>query len=181
MNIMDLATMQILADAMQAAQKGDKRQALILADRYGVESAACFITADPKGLATIVAPLVDFYESLKEWELATLKSRDVCALVEKLCPDTTETAGDYTYLATALERLGDYAGAITALESAIVHLKGAGVWNDYEDGYKKWHSQLRQLESIDEKGMFDRSKTDTSIRKSEESTVNNTGKAEEKD
>ena len=145
MHIMDLKTMQILGDAIEAARRGNKRQALELADRYGVESAACFITADPEGLAMIVAPLVKVYESLGEWELCALKSRDVCALAEKLCPDTTETAGDYTYLATALEQLKDYAAALSALESAVRHLKGAGAWESYAAGYKKRIARLREL------------------------------------
>jgi tetratricopeptide (TPR) repeat protein len=147
MHMMNLKTMQIYRNAIEAARRGDKRQALELADRYAVESATMFITADPEGLAMIVAPLVNFYESLGEWELCALKSKDVCALAEKLCPDTTETAGDYTYLATALEQLKDFTAAIAALENAVRHLKGAGAWDSYASGYEKRIARLRELAS----------------------------------
>lgn len=139
--------MKIFAEAMELAKKGDRRQAIVLADRFAAESAESFVTADADGLAMIIAPLVNFYQAVEEWELAALKSKDVCALAEKLCPDTSETAGDYTHLATALEHLGSHADAISALENAERHLRGAGVWESYADGYKQRLAHLRQLQS----------------------------------
>ena len=144
MHMMELKTMQIYGAALESAKKGDREEALRLADQYAVESAISFETADPEGLAMIVAPLVNFYESMGEWELCALKSRDVCALAEKLCADTTETAGDYAHLSTALEQLEDYAGAIEALENSVRHLKGAGAWSTYAAHYEARLERLRQ-------------------------------------
>jgi hypothetical protein len=50
-------------------------------------------------------------------------------------------------LATALEQLKDYTAAISALENAARHLKGAGAWESYSVGYEKRIARLRELAS----------------------------------
>lgn len=143
--ITETAIMKIYADAMEAARLGDKIQALTLADRFAAKSLISFSTASPTELLMIIAVVGLLYKSLEEWELVVLKMQDVCALAERFRPNSSETAGDYTHLATALENLGHYNKAISALEAAVRHLRGAGTLEEYAAYYNNKLSQLRTL------------------------------------
>jgi len=145
MHVMSLSTLGILAEAQNAMGRGDRSAARALVDRYAAEAASGFETADPEGLLMIVAPAAIVYERFGEWELAALKWRDVCALAEKVSPDTGATAGDYEGLARALTALNDYDGAIAALESSARHLRGAGEGEKRRAALERELARLRGL------------------------------------
>ena len=137
MHMMDMNIMQIFGKAVEAAQRGDKLMAMELSDKYAQESFISLFSADPNGVALIVAPLGNLYAKLEEWELVVLKSKDVCALAEKYLPNTNETAGDYALLSQAYEKLNDFKNAYEATLCGVRHTKGAGTWDSYSGYYEK--------------------------------------------
>lgn len=145
MRVMETGLMQLIGNAMDAAKNGDRDRALALAEVYSSETATRFPFSEPEHIATLTGPLVQLYMALQDWELACLKSKDLCALAEKHCPNTSETAGDYTNLATALEHIGDLSGAMNAIENAVRHIKGANEWPKYSDYYQQRIVDLHKM------------------------------------
>ncbi|MGC1617500.1 MAG: hypothetical protein WA765_03325 [Candidatus Acidiferrum sp.] len=126
-----------LAELMQtthrAAQAGNRKSALDSLEAFSFLLAIQDSSTDFE-FVSMLAVVGKLYESMNEREMATLNLADTCAFAERHFPKTAETSGDYFDLSSALERMGDIAGAIKALTRAEYHLVDDPTWPQYKKG-----------------------------------------------
>lgn len=138
-------SMQIMAlgqQALTAFQQGDVKRGLAALEEQAFAFAPQLTAANPFEVAMLLAGAGKVLEAFGLFELAALKYADAAAYAEIREPGTTETAGDFADLATMLEKIGDFPGAIVAIERSAEHLKLAGVWEQYQARYESRKNEL---------------------------------------
>ena len=134
-----------LAEQAEAAfQEGDVARGLAALEEQAFAFAPQLGTANPFEVAMLLAGAGKILEAVGLFELAALKYADAAAYAEIREPGTVETAGDFGDLANMLERIGDRAGALRAVQRSAAHLKQAGAWETYQAGYEM---QMARLEA----------------------------------
>ena len=137
-------TMMMQHEALEAFQRGEVEAGLALLDEYAYAYALQLDASTPFEVLVSLAGTAKVLEAAKLYELAALKYQDACAYAEIREPGTSRTAGDYSDLAAALERIGDFTGALQALEKSADHLKVAGAWQPYSKPYEQRMNWYRE-------------------------------------
>ncbi|MEW6386985.1 MAG: hypothetical protein AB1491_05650 [Thermodesulfobacteriota bacterium] len=143
--MLDLRTLKHLEQAIKAAQKGDRKTALGEVRQFEEKFAQEGKFANPTEWLEMMGVVAKIYQMVGEWELAALKFEDLCDFAEKHHPHSTEIAGDYYSLSKAREKLGDFQGALNAMEKSTLHLKASGQWTRYQTSYDERISMLQKL------------------------------------
>jgi hypothetical protein len=143
--VIDVETMQLLSQAIQASRAGgdSSAEAVIcvkLAER-GVDALGDSVSSDE--MMEFLGNAATVYEAIGMLDVAAQRMTRLCQLAEQSAPNTVATAGDYSRLALLLEKHGDVEDAIMALERSVDHLKGAGAYEQYAAGYESFFARLR--------------------------------------
>ncbi len=142
---LNIHTHLILNKAFDEANAGDRLSALASAKQYSMALASELLALSVLEKMIAIAPLINLFAQLGEWELLTLKAKDVCAYAEKFFPNTSETSGDFYSLSVGLEQQGLFSDAVNAMERSIEHLRNSSSWETYKGGSEKRLSYLKGL------------------------------------
>ena len=133
--------------ALTAFQEGDVAGGLTALEVQAFAFAPQLAAANASEVAMLLAGAGKILEAGGMFELAALKYADAAAYAEIRDPGTMETAGDFADLATMLEKIGDPAGALSALRRSAEHLGLAGAWQRYQANYE---ARMARLEAESE-------------------------------
>ncbi|MBL3598385.1 MAG: hypothetical protein JMN25_00780 [gamma proteobacterium endosymbiont of Lamellibrachia anaximandri] len=135
--------MALAAQALTAFQDGDDARGFAALEEHVFAFAPQLTAANPFEVAMVLAGVGKVLEAAGQFELAALKYADAATYAEIREPGTVETAGDFADLADMLERVGDRAGALHAVQRSAEHLKLAGIWEARQAAYEERMARLR--------------------------------------
>lgn len=142
--MLKMSTQSLMYGAMEAANGGD----FVLARQRLEEFEGAFSldrqSASEYELLTVLSAVGGIYEQIGERDTAITYLQGACVCAEKVAPGTSATAGDYSTLAEILANRGRLKEAVTALESAIRHLKTCGEWEQYKESYGRFLARLKE-------------------------------------
>lgn len=142
--MLKMSTQSLMYGAMEAANSGN----VVLARQRLNEFESAFSldrqSASEYELLTALSAVGGIYEQIGERDTAITYLQGACACAEKVAPGTAASAGDYSTLAEMLANRGRLKEAITALESAIRHLKACGEWERYKESYERFLARLKE-------------------------------------
>lgn len=142
--MLNLQTTSLMYSAMEAADKRDITKAKQFLREFEEAFARERETSTEYERLTVLSSVARIYLQVDDIDMAINYFQEVCACAEKVAPNTSATAGDYSTFAEILANSGRLKEAIVALEAAIRHLKGCGEWERYKDSYERLLVRLKK-------------------------------------
>jgi tetratricopeptide (TPR) repeat protein len=137
-------TLSLMHGAMEAANDGDYKSARRQLSEFDRAFSRERNAATEYEQLTVLSAVGGVYKQIGESDTAITYLQKACACAEKVAPGTSATAGDYSTLSEMLADRGRFKEAISALESAIRHLRACGEWERYKGSYERFLTRLKE-------------------------------------